>query len=94
MNIKKVNRFNKLTNINNSYRQPKLFPKQYRRREQRYLKKLFKINSIDEVNFDEIITFNHTYLKFRLFDGFKPKIEEFPFLMNHEFILAGKKIQN
>lgn len=42
------------------------------------------------MNFDEIITFNHTYLKFRVFDGFIKKVEEFPFLMNHEFLLAGK----
>lgn len=46
----------------------------------------------DEVNFDEIITFNHTYLKFRLFDGLDQKTEEFPFLMNNEFILAGNFI--
>ena len=48
---------------------------------------MYKIS--DEVNFDEVITFNHTYLKFRLFDGFLQKIEEIPFLMNNEFILSG-----
>ncbi len=51
-----------------------------------------KVNNInlDEMNFDEIITFNHTYLKFRVFEGLDSnKVEEFPFLMNHEFLLAG-----
>jgi hypothetical protein len=28
-------------------------------------------------------------LKFRLFEGLNRKVEEFPFLMNHEFLLAG-----
>jgi hypothetical protein len=46
------------------------------------------------MNFDEIITFNHTYLKFRVFEGFTNKSEEFPFLMNHEFLLAGKDRYN
>jgi rRNA pseudouridine-1189 N-methylase Emg1 (Nep1/Mra1 family) len=48
---------------------------------------------IDELNFDEIITFNHSYRKYHLFDGFltSTKIEEFPFLMNHEFLLAGNQ---
>jgi hypothetical protein len=54
------------------------------------MNKIIKIKLIDEVNFDEIITFNHTYLKFRLFDGLDQKSEEFPFLMNNEFILAGE----
>lgn len=43
----------------------------------------------EEMNFDEIITFNHTYLKYRLFDGLALKVDEFPFLLNHEFLLAG-----
>lgn len=46
-------------------------------------------NLSDELNFDEVITFNHTYLKFRFFEGMGKKVDEFPFLMNHEFLLAG-----
>jgi hypothetical protein len=49
---------------------------------------------LEEMNFDEIITFNHTYLKYRLFDGLALKVDEFPFLLNHEFLLAGKKENN
>ena len=41
------------------------------------------------MNFDEVITFNHTFLKFRIFEGLSNKVEEFPFLMNHEFLLSG-----
>lgn len=44
---------------------------------------------IDDSNFDEIITFNHTYLKFRLFETLTTKIEEFPFLTNNEYLLVG-----
>jgi hypothetical protein len=36
-----------------------------------------------------VITFNHTYLKYRIFENYDKKIEEYPFLINHEFILAG-----
>ena len=58
-------------------------------RELKVRKSNIKIICIEEVNFDEIITFNHTYLKYRLFDGLAAKVDEFPFLLNHEFLLAG-----
>lgn len=47
-------------------------------------------NKPDELFFDENITFIHNYLALRRFDQIKnQKLEEFPVLMNQEFIFGG-----
>lgn len=48
------------------------------------------ISNVDELSFDENITFIHNYLSLRKFDEMKPKTEEFPVLINHEFFFGGK----
>ena len=57
--------------------------------ELRVINKLIK----DELYFDENITFIHNYLALRKFDQIKNlKLEEFPVLMNQEFIFGGINI--
>lgn len=45
----------------------------------------------DESNIDEVITFNHTYLKYRIFEeGLEnEKITETPFLINQELLIKS-----
>ena len=57
--------------------------------------KVLIIFNQDELYFDENITFIHNYLPLRRFYQIKnPKHEEFPVLMNQEFIFGSIKYLN
>ena len=57
------------------------------------VQKVRKTLNLDELFFDENITFIHNYLALRRFDQIKTqKLEEFPVLMNQEFIFGGNSI--
>lgn len=58
-----------------------------------YIYNKLNIYYVELANFDELISFSHTYLKFRVYEGLeKDNIEEFPFLLTQEFMLVGNTL--